>query len=186
MVKKTSYFILLIISFFLISCEAENQENLNLKEGAIANTEIVNLDANFKPVTGQIIYVPAYSYIYYSNRQRRHSLAITLSLHNTDSEFPIIIKSVKYYDSQGQLLEDYLPNPVKLNPLNSTNFYIEDSDTRGGVGGNFLIEWVAENEVSDAIAESVMVSTASTQGISFVSTGRVIKELKSIEYKSNF
>lgn len=139
---------------------------------------MVNLDANFKPVTGQTIYVPAYSYIYYSNGQKQHNLAITLSFHNTDSEFPIIIKSVKYYDSQGQLLEDYLPNPVKLNALNSTNFYIEDNDTRGGVGGNFIIEWVAEHDVSDAIAEAVMVSTASTQGISFLSTGRVIKELK--------
>lgn len=167
---------MLLLCLFLISCEAVERESINAQEGAIVNTEIVNLDENFKPVKGQTIYVPAYSYIYYSNRQRKHSLAITLSFHNTDSQFPIIIKSVKYYDSEGQLLEDYLPNPVKLKPLNSTNFYIEDNDTRGGVGGNFIIEWVAENDVSDAIAESVMVSTASTQGISFVSMGRVIKE----------
>lgn len=162
----------------MISCEAEDQENIAVQESVnLNNTEVVNLDADFQPVTGQIIYVPAYSYIYYSKRQRSHSLAITLSFHNTDLQFPIIIKSVRYYDSRGQLLEDYLPEPVKLNPLNSTNFYIEDNDIRGGVGGNFIIEWVAETKVFPPVAESVMVSTASTQGLSFVSTGRVLKEL---------
>ncbi|MBD2394292.1 DUF3124 domain-containing protein [Cyanobacterium aponinum FACHB-4101] len=178
MVWKIKHLILLFISFFIISCQTEETDNLKLTKEPFINTEIVTIDDNFKPIMGEIIYVPAYSYIYYSNRQRSHSLAITLSLHNTDVEFPIMIKSVKYYDSKGQLLEDYLSHPIQLNALSSTNFYIEDDDTRGGVGGNFLIEWVAQKEVSSPIAESVMVSTASTQGISFVSTGRIIKKLK--------
>jgi hypothetical protein len=45
----------------------------------------------------------------------------------------------------------------------------------GGVGANFIVEWIAEKEVSEPVVEAVMISAASNQGISFVSPGRIIK-----------
>lgn len=170
------------ITFFLVSCNqttVTNQSEINSEKNPDSipvNTERVELNNNFKAVTGEIIYLPAYSYIYHSNQQRSHNLSVTASFHNTDSDHSIIIKSVKYHDSSGNLLEEYITSPVKLKPLNSTNFYIEDNDRRGGIGGNFLIEWVAENQVSSPIAEAVMISTASTQGISFSTVGRTVKK----------
>jgi len=38
------------------------------------------------------------------------------------------------------------------------------------------MEWVADKKVVKPFAESVMISTASTQGISFTSQGRIVKE----------
>ncbi|BAQ59733.1 hypothetical protein GM3708_138 [Geminocystis sp. NIES-3708] len=169
----------LLICLVLFSCNSNQNldiQKLNVTNNNPVNTESITLSESFKPITGQIIYIPIYSNIYHSNQQRSHNLGVTVTFHNIDLDNSIIIKSVKYYDSQGNLIDDYLTSSVILKPLASTNFYIEDNDIRGGIGGNFLIEWVADKKVAKPIAESVMVSTASTQGISFTSQGRIVKE----------
>ncbi|UBF24871.1 DUF3124 domain-containing protein [Kovacikia minuta CCNUW1] len=128
---------------------------------------------------GQTVYVPVYSYIYHYNNQRHViNLAVTLSVRNTDLKNPIIITAVRYYDNDGKLIKQYLEKPVELAPLASTSFFIETNDTRGGLGANFIVDWVAETVVTEPVIEAVMIGTASTQGISFVSGGRVIQRFK--------
>lgn len=168
------------ICFFLFGCE-KNQTNSSIVEPnntIPVNTESIELSSDFKPITGQIIYLPIYSNIYHSNQKRLHNLGITITFHNTDLENSIIIKSIEYYDTKGNLIENYLTSPVSLKPLASTNFFIPDDDTRGGIGANLLIEWVADKKVFSPIAEAIMLSTASTQGISFTTQGKVVKELR--------
>ncbi|MGK7915370.1 MAG: DUF3124 domain-containing protein [Prochloraceae cyanobacterium] len=134
--------------------------------------------ANIKDIkiaTGQTIYVPVYSHIYYLNQQNAYYLAANLSIRNTDLTNSIIITSIKYYDTNGQLVREYSGLPLKLAPLASTDFFIEQRDPSGGVGANFLVEWIAEEKVSEPIVEAVMIGTAGTQGISFVSPGKVIQ-----------
>jgi hypothetical protein len=58
----------------------------------------------------------------------------------------------------------------------STDFVVEQNDTSGGAGANFVVEWSASIEVTAPVVEAVMISTASQQGISFVSVGRVLKD----------
>ncbi|MBL1209755.1 DUF3124 domain-containing protein [Geminocystis sp. GBBB08] len=180
MLKQYLFSFFLLTFFIFFGCKSnQNLENIEINitnNKHPINTEIINLHSDFKPITGQIIYVPVYSNIYHSNQQRSHNLGVTVTFHNIDLDNSVIIKSVKYYNNQGDLIDNYLASPVSLKPLASTNFYIEDNDTRGGVGANFLIEWVADKKVAQPIAESVMVSTASTQGISFISQGRIVKE----------
>ena len=53
----------------------------------------------------------------------------------------------------------------------SAEFFVKESDTRGGVSASFLVEWVAEQSVSDPLVETVMIGTASTQGVSFAYRG---------------
>ena len=181
--NKFYFCFLLLVSMLIPACQADNtttnQPINNAQQSnpkVLINTEKFIIDSNFKPIVGQTIYVPVYSHVYFLNKQRTYRLAANVSVHNTDLEIPIIIKTVKYYDTKGKLLDDYLPNPVKLSPLASTDFFIEQNDPRGGLGANFIIEWVAEKKVSAPIIESVMIGTAGTQGVSFLSTGRVVKE----------
>jgi len=170
-------------SFLLLSsCQintqqiSNNNQQISPQQQAV-NTEKLDIGTKLNPVIGQTIYIPIYSHIYFGNNARIYDLTVTISFHNTDTDNPIILKSVKYYDTKGNLLEEYLSQPVKLNPLASTDFYINETDTRGGIGANFLIEWVAESHISQPIAESVMIGATGTQGISFLSQGRVIKNL---------
>lgn len=167
-----------LICFFLFGCEKNPTNSLIVEPNNTipVNTESIELPSDFKPITGQIIYLPIYSNIYHSNQRRLHNLGITATFHNTDLENSIIIKSIEYYDTQGNLIEKFLTSPVSLKPLASTNFFIPDDDTRGGIGANLLIEWVADKKVFSPIAEAIMLSTASTQGISFTTQGKVVKE----------
>lgn len=125
-------------------------------------------------VVGQVVYVPVYSEIYDFSLNRPFQLAATLSLRNTDPVNPIFIETVDYYDSSGTLVTAYLSHPLALGPLASTAVVVESGNTQGGAGANFLVTWRAAIPVSDPVIEAVMISTASQQGVSFLSPGRVI------------
>jgi len=125
---------------------------------------------------GQVVYVPAYSHIYHGNGIEQ-LLTITLSVRNTSLKAPIFVRSVRYYDSKGAQVKEYTQGNLRLAPLASTEFLIPQQDDRGGAGANFIVEWVADEQITEPIIEAVMISTSSQQGISFVSAGRVIQEL---------
>lgn len=130
-----------------------------------------------KVVMGQTLYVPIYSHIYhYNNQDNVMNLSATLSIRNTDLTNSIIITSVRYYNTDGQLIRQDVETPVELKPLASTDFFIAADDTSGGSGANFIVEWVAEKKVYEPVIEAVMISTSFQQGISFVSPAKVLKQ----------
>ena len=131
--------------------------------------------ADLEIVTGQTIYVPAYSDIYYA-ADKTLDLAITLSVHNTDLTRPIVLTSIRYYNTQGQLVKEYISQPKPLAPLEAADFFVDPYDESGGVGANFIVEWVAEQPVYEPVVEAVMIGTVSSLGFSCVSPGRVITQ----------
>jgi len=146
--------------------------------GLQTNPGITSLTAEQLPAlgTGQIIYVPIYSEIYDLDQSRTFSLTATLSLRNADIDNSLVIETIDYYDTAGTLIKPYLSQPIQLAPLASTAVVIDNRDTTGGVGANFLVAWRAAADVVPPVIEAVMISTTSQQGISFVSPGRVIEQ----------
>lgn len=132
--------------------------------------------ATLTPVDGQRLYVPAYSEIYYADSERTWDFAITLAIHNTDEAAPIVVDAIRYYNRRGELVADYSTEPFQLPPLATHTVTVPRDDRRGGVGANFVVDWVAESQVNDPVVEAVMISAAGQQGLSFVITGRVIEE----------
>jgi hypothetical protein len=124
---------------------------------------------------GQTIYIPVYSHVYHGPKQHTFDLAASLSVRNVEPAASITITWVRYYDSKGKLLKSYLDQPVKLGPLASVHYTIKESDNAGGFGANFLIKWTSDANVNQPITECVMIGTAGQQGISFLTTGRVIQ-----------
>lgn len=104
------------------------------------------------------------------------NLSAMLSIRNTDLTNSIIITSVRYYDTNGQLIRQEIERPVALKPLASRSFFVPEEDQSGGSGANFIVEWVAETTVFEPVIEAVMISTSSAQGISFVSSGKVLQQ----------
>jgi hypothetical protein len=135
----------------------------------------VTLDENSQIAIGQTVYIPVYSYIYYEDQKRLFNLATTLSIRNIDLANSIIITCVRYYNSEGQLVRQYLERPIQLAALASTDFFISTSDNSGGLGANFIVDWVAQTNVSEPIIETVAIGTGFQQGISFISPGKVIQ-----------
>lgn len=126
--------------------------------------------------SGQTVYVSIYTHIYSGLKGRPFDLAATLSIRNTDSKYPITLVSVKFYDTDGKLLKDYVSEPVRLNALVSTRYIIKEAEIGGGSGANFIVTWKSEKSVNPPIIESIMIGTKSGQGISFVSRGQVIED----------
>ena len=123
---------------------------------------------------GQTVYVPTYSNIFVGDREIAWQLSALLSIHNTDLTQPITITRVDYYDSNGTFVRKYLEKSKKINPMASIRFYVKSSDTAGGWGANFVVEWKSEKEVSKPIIESLMTGLRGNHSVSFISQGRVI------------
>jgi len=173
--------IFLAVAVILLAACQSSENSLKSQPKPTQSTQtqkLVTLDDNFKIAMGQTIYVPIYSEIYHHNRQEIFNLAATLSIRNTDLANSIIITSVRYFDSNGKLIEQYLKQPIQLDALASTDFFVNRNDSRGGVGANFIVEWVSQTEISEPIVEAVMIGTDFQQGISFISPGKVIKNYK--------
>lgn len=184
--KLYSQFCLAIALTFLISCTSPEQptQSQTNADRADRSLQVVNLDENFKTVMGQTIYVPVYSQIYHDDERKIFNLAVTLSLRNTDLSHPIVITAVRYNDSNGKLVRQYLERPIQLTALAATDFFVNTTDTSGGVGANFIVEWIAQTKVSEPAIEAVMIGSGYHQGISFISPGKVIKSQPNSEARS--
>ena len=141
---------------------------------AVATTPAAGSDTALS--RGQTVYVPIYSHIYSGLKGRPFSLAATLSIRNTDPKHAITLVSVKYFDSDGKLVKEYLDKPAELKAMATTRYILTEGDTTGGSGANFLVKWQSPVKVNSPLIEAVMIGTRSGQGISFVSRGQAINE----------
>ena len=64
-------------------------------------------------------------------------LAATVSVRNVSSKHPLVLEVVRYYDSAGKPVRDYLKEPSELAPLATVEFVIQQADATGGPGGQF-------------------------------------------------
>lgn len=165
-----SFFVVIIVIIFLSGCTPE--VNQPITTGSFQT--ITGRDLRI--VTGQTLYVPAYSEVLLGSNGNTRELVVTLAVHNTDLDTPIILQSVRYYDTNGDLVRSYITDPIEVSPLATTGFLVEAQDTTGGWGSNFIVEWVAEEPVYEPIVEAVMVSKSGTNGVSLISLGRVISQ----------
>jgi hypothetical protein len=153
------YFLLLIFSVGILTPAGSSADDIQLS-------------------MGQSVYISIYSHIYSGVKARPFDLAAILSIRNTDINQSITIVSVKYYDTEGKLLKEYVDEPLELKALASTRFIIMEGDKTGGSGANFIVKWKSDKKVNPPIIEAVMIGAQSGQGISFVSRGQVIEEHK--------
>ena len=125
---------------------------------------------------GQSVYVPVYSHIYHGDREKQFNLTATLSIRNTNLEKDIMLHSIVYFDSNGELLKKYLEAPIILKKFSTISYVIKAKDNTGGSGAKFIVKWKSKTLSNVPLIEAIMISTQSGQGISFVSRGRAIQE----------
>jgi len=169
---------ILIVLLPLTSCQ--DAQNSHSEEVIIQGSYTVEriegaIETDYK--YGELIYVPIYSSIFRYPRAKTYDLTATLSIHNIDITNSIKITKVDYYNTDGELIKAYVKDRLVLEPLRTVQFVIWGDDTSGGTGANFIVEWVSESDVSSPIVEAVMISTSGQQGVSFVTSGKVIKKL---------
>ncbi|ABB37549.1 hypothetical protein Dde_0748 [Oleidesulfovibrio alaskensis G20] len=123
----------------------------------------------------QLLHVPVYSHVYYGNKEARFALATTLSVRNTSAEHPIVLEQVTYVDTDGKAVRNFTEKPVTVPPLGGVRFVVAENDLSGGSGARFIVRWNCTSPVPAPVVEGVMIGTASSQGISFVTGGVVLE-----------
>jgi hypothetical protein len=162
----------------LLSCEAgeqseagSGQTRMGPPRGYTApDLASRTVDALSDPVVHEVVYVPAYSHVY-ANGGRAYLLEVMLSVRNTDQEQSIVLSSVRYYDTSGALKRTFVEQPVRIGPMETLEFLVEKTDSGGGSGANFIVEWMAEEVVEEPLIEAVMVAADRQLGLSIVRQG---------------
>lgn len=132
-------------------------------------------DTGGRKLRGQLLYMPVYSNIPYLSAQ--FDLSAFLAIHNTDLKKQIKITKVDFFNTDGKFIKSFISSDQKINPLATMIILIPQAD-QSGTGANFLVEWTADEQVNEPLIESIMKDLSGNKGLAFLSTGRVIREMK--------
>ncbi|MCC6776940.1 MAG: DUF3124 domain-containing protein [Hyphomicrobiales bacterium] len=121
------------------------------------------------------VYVPAYSSVSMVPGRLKADFSVTLSIHNSSREKPLVLRRISYFDTSGTLVEDYLQRPIALRPFATIEIFIAQTDVRGGTGANFIVDWTAAGRIAEPVAETLMIGSIGAGHYAFISPGRQIQ-----------
>jgi hypothetical protein len=131
--------------------------------------------------SGQSLYLPIYSHLYHGDvhpktgKPSETLVSTHVSIRNTDPKASFKISSARYYNTDGKLLREYLPQPQIVPPLGTYELYVPRSDSSGGSGANFIIEWTAERPINAPLVEALHADIREARTLIFVTTARPIQ-----------
>lgn len=177
-----SFAVIIVVVFFvfnLTACKEKEQKQVLPQQHTKFDTGklLIKEDHSTRKVQGQILYLPVYSNIPNPEMGGMYDMSAFIAIHNTDFTNTIRITKVLFFDNEGKLISNYLKKDTVLHPLATSHYYLPTTD-QSGTGANFIVEWLADSLVTEPLIESVMVGFTSGQGVSFISPGRIIRELK--------
>ena len=120
-------------------------------------------------------YVPAYSSVSMSEGRLRADFSVTLSVHNASETQLLVVRRIAYFDTAGALVENYLKAPVALKPFSTIEVFVPASDSRGGTGANFVVDWAATGEIAEPVVEALMMGSLANRHYAFISQGRPMR-----------
>ena len=165
-----------IVALVLAGCGEDTRSGGPHREVAGGQSVSAEKLADITISHGQLVYVPVYSHVERSDGLPPFAFAVNVSIRNTDSDHKIGITSARYYDTDGKLIKEYLPEPRILEPLGTTTLFVKQSDMQGGLGANVLIEWGATEAVMEPVIEAVLIGEREVGMCAFRSPGRVVEE----------
>lgn len=176
MIKLVRILLVFLVAVLFISCESRKQETESKPISTQFNPEIMKIpDKGGRKLKGQVLYMPVYSNIPFLQKQK-YDLSAFIAIHNTDLTNRIKVTMVNYFDTEGKLVKTYIGSEQYLNPLSTAIFEVS-MDDQSGTGANFLVEWISEKPVNEPLIESVMKDLKGNLGLSFLSTGRILREV---------
>lgn len=133
---------------------------------------------------GQTLYLPVYSFIWHGDinsgtgQPMKAEMSALVSIRNTSLKTPIRLLSARYYNTDGKLLKEFVNVPRNIAPMGTAELFIEKSESEGGSGANFIIQWEAATETNPPVVEAVHIDNQGGRPYSFITTARVINKDK--------
>lgn len=132
---------------------------------------------------GQVLYLPVYSHIYHGDldkqgRPTQTLLSVHVSIRNTNIQESLKITYARYYDTDGKLVKEFVPNQLTIPPLGTHELFVQRSDASGGSGANFLIAWSASTSVNPPLVEALHADIQPARTLTFLTAARPISTSK--------
>ena len=163
---------LIVVAILCYSCE--DSKVLNSTNPDKWNKRMLNRTLHDSMEVGST-FLSIYSQIHNRDESELIGLFATVSLHNPNVNDSIFIDKTVYYNTDGEPIRTYFDKTIFIRPMETVQIIIEEQDNEGGTGANFVFDWQIKPNTIDPIFEAVMISTYSSQSISFTTTGRRIK-----------
>jgi hypothetical protein len=87
------------------------------------------------------IYLPLYSRDYLDLKVRDINLLASVYIENKSHFEPIYLMAINHYNSDGDLAGQIINKPVKIYPLESARFILNNQLANGKNGENLIIDW---------------------------------------------
>lgn len=129
---------------------------------------------------GQTLYLPIYSHLYHGDvhpktgKPSETLVSTHVSIRNTDPANALKVSSARYYNTEGRLLREFLLQAQTIPPLGTFELYVPRSDSSGGSGANFMIDWKAEKAINPPLIEALHADIREARTLLFVTTARPI------------
>ncbi|MGB2760601.1 MAG: DUF3124 domain-containing protein [Maribacter stanieri] len=161
--------LLVIIVMTIVSCKEKSTEEIPVE---VLDNHTLDRKANAILIDSLVrqVYVPIYSDIYNQTRDSRTLLTATLSIRNTSLKDSLFVSKIDYYNTEGDLVRSYIDSPIYLTHMESIDYVIEQQDTSGGSGANFMIDWYSKKQLNP-LFQAVMVGGLGAQAFSFTTEG---------------
>lgn len=171
MKNNSSLTVLFLLLFWLSSCGFEKNPNKNTFSQKVINNNQIDGEIPSSYSYVDSVYVPIYSDIYSKSKDLRFLLTATLSIRNTSYTDTLVVSTIDYFDTTGELVKKYIETPIFLKPMASIDYVIDEEDDSGGSGANFIVIWTSQSQNVTPVIQSVMLSTNGQQGIAFTTEG---------------
>jgi hypothetical protein len=127
---------------------------------------------------GGTIYVPIYRSFYhgYGSSKDAYGLTSTACFHNTHPKQAIVLYAIEHYDSNGNLLQKLLFEPITIKPWSSKEISILPAAQPDDFGANLIVRWKSDPPANTLLVEVLMVGQVLNRGVSFLTQGQEIKE----------
>lgn len=163
---------LLLLAILTFSCEEKkelsslNSENWNKRQIDIIQKDSLEYGKS---------YLSVYSQIYSETEHKKHNLTGMVSLRNTSDKDSVYLLKAEYFDTHGKSVRIYFDKPIFLTPMETVEIIIDESDTSGGTGSNFIIEWKIPQNCPEPLFEALMSSMMGQEGVSFTTQSKRIE-----------
>lgn len=133
------------------------------------------------PLTnGQTLYLPIYSHLYHgdpdsSGKPQEVLVSAHVSIRNTDNRTPLKVISARYFDTEGRMLKEYVPQAQTVAPMGTLELFVPYKDVSGGSGANFVITWTAETRINPPLVEALHSDIRASRALVFVTAARAIQ-----------
>jgi len=126
------------------------------------------------------VYLPLYPQDYLDQAHKSTSLMASVHIENKSHSEPIYILAVNYYNSNGNLAERLIKKTVKIYPLETLRFIINNKLTDGGNGENVIVDWGCMTKDKKPGIFMEMIMDTPDGSVSFKDEGIIVSDQNEI------